>query len=249
MLWEILLYTAIGSIFSLCGGFILLAKRAIHPRMVHGLSAFAGGVLLATAFLDLLPEAIREGGETNAVLFFALLGIVIFFFAERFLHWTHRHHHDDEKIATKPIVPLVIFGDSMHNFIDGVVIAITFMTDPHLGILTTFAVAAHEIPQEIGDFGIMLRAGVGRSRIILYNIFSSLAAFAGAILAFSIGSFIEGYLPLLLAVTAGFFIYIASSDIIPDIHEENKRGFAVFESMLLVLGIIVLYVAITLLER
>ena len=147
------------------------------------------------------------------------------------------------------MVPLIIFGDSMHNFIDGVVIAITFMTDPHLGILTTFAVAAHEIPQEIGDFGLLLKAGVKRSKILWFNVFSALTAFLGAILAFALGGILEQYIPLLVAITAGFFIYIATSDIIPDIHEENKKGFAVFESGLLILGIVVMYVAVSLLEH
>lgn len=215
--------------------------------MIHGLAALAGGVLLGTAFFDLLPEAL-EGGDMHNVLLFALLGIIIFFFAERFLHWTHRHHHDTDEKVTKPVVPLIIFGDSMHNFIDGVIIAITFMTDPHLGILTTFAVAAHEIPQEIGDFGLMLKAGVKRSKILLFNVFSACTAFLGAILAFSLGGILEQYIPFLVAITAGFFIYIATSDIIPDIHEENKKGFAVFESVLLILGIVVMYIAVLLLE-
>lgn len=248
MIGEILFYTALGSVISLIGGVALLIRKQMYPRVIHGLSAFAGGVLLATAFLDLLPEALEKVGEAHTVLFFTLLGLIVFFFAERFLHWTHRHHHHEEGDSKKPIVPLILFGDSMHNFIDGVVIAITFMTDPHLGILTTFAVAAHEIPQEIGDFGLLLKAGVKRSRVLFYNIISSLTAFAGAILAFSLGSLIEGYLPLLIALTAGFFIYIAASDIIPDIHEENKKGFAVFESGLLLLGVAVLYVVLSLLE-
>lgn len=241
MLGQILFYTAVGSIFSLVGGFILLTMKKIHPRIIHGLSAFAGGVLLATAFLDLLPEAIEEGGEPHTFLLFALLGIVIFFLAERFLHWTHRHHHGDGKTLSKPVVPLIIFGDSIHNFIDGAVIAVTFMAEPSLGILTTFAVAAHEIPQELGDFGLMLRAGVKKSKIILFNIASAAVAFLGALLAYSLGSFLEQYLMFLVALTAGFFIYIAASDVIPDIHEENKKGFAIFESMLLVVGIFVLY--------
>lgn len=249
MLEEIFFYIAAGSLFSLIGGFILLIKKQINSKIIHGLSAFAGGVLLATAFLDLLPEAIEEGGDAHTVLLFTLFGILIFFFAERFLHWTHRHHHQNAETHTKPVVPLIFFGDSLHNFIDGVVIAITFMTDPTLGILTTFAVAAHEIPQELGDFGLMLRAGVKRSKIIIYNIISALAAFVGAIIALSLGTVIEGYLPILLAITAGFFIYIAASDVIPDIHEENKGRFAIFESLLLVLGVLVLYLAIGYLEH
>ncbi len=248
MLLQILLYTAIGSLLSLVGGIVLLLNNKISHKMIHGLAALAGGVLLGAAFFDLLPEAL-EGGDARTVLLFTLLGIIIFFFTERFLHWTHRHHHDEKESVTKPVVPLVIFGDSMHNFIDGVVIAITFMTDPHLGILTTFAVAAHEIPQEIGDFGLLLKAGVKRSKILFFNVFSALTAFFGAILAFALGGILEQYFPLLVAITAGFFIYIATSDIIPDIHEENKKGFAVFESGLLILGIVVMYVAVSLLEH
>lgn len=249
MLGQILLYTALGSIVSLIGGFILLATRNIQPRVIHGLSAFAAGVLLATAFLDLLPEALEEGGEPHGVLLFSLIGIIIFFLTERFLHWSHRHHHTDSEPAKKPVIPLIIFGDSMHNFIDGAVIAITFMVDPNLGILSTFAVAAHEIPQEIGDFGVMLKAGVKKKKILIFNLLSAAVAFVGAILAYLMGSFIEQYLSFIVALTAGFFIYIASSDIIPDIHEENKGKFAIFESMLLMLGILILYFAVTFLEH
>jgi len=247
----ILLFTFIGSVGALVGGIILLSKEKFAKKISHFLASFAAGVLLGAAFLDLLPEASHEAesGDVNIFLW-TLIGIVTFFLVERFIHWFHHHeeYHEHEK-ETKSILPLIIFGDTMHNFIDGVVIAATFMVNIQLGILTAIAVFAHEIPQEIGDFGLMLHKGLSKKRIIIVNVISAAAAFAGAILTYLLGSILEGYLPILLSLTAGFFIYIAASDLIPEIHHEKRRGFAVIESLLLILGIIVIFISVSLLEH
>ena len=247
----ILLFTFIGSIGALIGGFVLLSNEKFAKKISHFLASFAAGVLLGAAFFDLLPEASHEAEKRNIDIFlWTLLGIVIFFLVERFIHWFHHHdeYHEHDK-ESKSTLPLIIFGDTMHNFIDGVVIAATFMVNTQVGIFTALAVFAHEIPQEIGDFGLMLHKGLSKKRIIIVNIISAAAAFAGAIITYLLGSVLEGYLPILLSLTAGFFIYIAASDLIPEIHHEKRKGFAIVESLLLLLGIIVIFISVSLLEH
>lgn len=250
ILGYIIFFTLIGSVFSLIGGVILLFKEKIALKYSHFLAAFAAGTLLGTVFFDLLPEAVGESkrlGDIN-IFIWVLFGILGFFLLERFIHWFHHHQHEYEDEVVKPTVPLIIIGDSVHNFIDGVVIAATFLVSIPLGIVTTLAVAAHEIPQEIGDFGILLHKGLGRKKVLLVNVLSALIAMLGALITFWIGESIEPSLPILLAVTAGFFIYIAASDLIPEIHHENRKGFAVIETSLMFLGVGTIYVFITLLE-
>ncbi len=255
ILGYILVFTFIGSVLSLIGGITLLFKEKLALKYSHFLAAFAAGTLLGTVFFDLFPEAVREAehlaGEDGSkinVFAYMLLGILGFFLLERFIHWFHHHQHEypDEKV--KPTVPLIIVGDSVHNFIDGVVIAVTFLVSIPLGIVTTLAVAAHEIPQEIGDFGILLHKGLKRKKILLLNILSALTAMTGAVIAYLLGEGIEPSLPILLAITAGFFIYIAASDLIPEIHHENRTGFAVIETMLLFLGVGTVWIFISFLE-
>ena len=246
-----MLFTFIGSIGALIGGIILLSKEKFALKISHFLASFAAGILLGTAFFDLLPEAVHKGEETGINIFpWALFGIVLFFLLERFIHWFHHHeefHKDEEE--SKSTLPLIIFGDTMHNFIDGVVIAATFMVSIPLGIATSLSVFAHEIPQEIGDFGLMLHKGLKPKKIILVNVLSAAIAFLGAILTYSLGNILEAYIPMLLAVTAGFFIYIASSDLIPEIHHEKRKGFAFVESALLILGVVVMAVSVSFLEH
>lgn len=248
---NILLYTFIGSIVSLIGGVILLSREKLAVKIAHFLSSFAAGVLLGTAFFDLLPEAAHDTEEKGIDIFlWTLVGIIIFFFLERFIHWFHHHDdfHEHEK-DTKSTLPLIIISDTVHNFLDGIVIAATFMANPTLGLVTTLAVAAHEIPQEIGDFGLMLHKGMSKGKVLWVNVFSACAAFAGALITYFLGNILEGYIPIFLAMTAGFFIYIASSDLIPEIHHEKRKGFALVESLLLLLGIVVLWLAVTFLAE
>ncbi len=247
----ILLFTLIGSIGSLIGGFILLSKEKFALKMSHLFASFAAGTLLGTAFFDLLPEATHEAEASGINIFvWALLGILFFFLMERFIHWFHHHdaYHDSLE-ESKSTVPLIVISDTMHNFLDGVIIAATFLVSIPLGVITTFAVAAHEIPQEIGDFGLLLHKRVQKRNIILINIVSAAVAFLGAILTYTAGNILEGYIPIFLAVTAGFFIYIASSDLIPEIHHENRKGFALIESLLLLAGVGVIWLAVFLLEH
>lgn len=253
VLAYIVIFTLLGSVVALVGGVLLLAREKLAIRISHYLASFAAGALLGTAFFDLLPEAqehAEEFGGTNIFLW-TLIGILSFFLLERFIHWFHHHHgHTSAELKkeAKSIVPLVILGDSVHNFIDGVVIAATFLVSIPLGIVTTLAVAAHEIPQEIGDFGILLHRGIKRSKVLLVNFLSALAALVGALLTYLVGESIEVFLPILLSLSAGFFIYIAASDLIPEIHNEDKRVVALTETLLLLLGVLTIWFTVTSLQ-
>lgn len=254
VLSYILLFTFLGSLASLIGGVILLAKGNLATRISHFLASFAAGVLLGAAFVDLLPEALEHneelGGAVNIFLW-SLIGILAFFLLERSIHWFHHHHEhtkETSKEDKKSAVPLIIFGDSFHNFIDGVAIATTFLVDIKLGMVTTLAVAAHEIPQEIGDFGLLLHRGLSRIRVLMVNVLSAFTAMIGAVLTFILRGSIEALLPIFLAMAAGFFIYIALSDLIPEIHGEDRRDVAFWETILLLVGVITIWLVVTALE-
>lgn len=248
----ILLFTFLGSIGALVGGLALLSREKFALKISHLLSSFAAGVLLGAAFFDLLPEAVDGAEEFGINVFlWTFMGIIFFFLIERFIYWFHHHHHEYLENEKEPeaTIPLIIFGDTAHNFIDGVVIAATFMVSIPLGVVTAIAVAAHEIPQEIGDFGLLLHKGLTRARVIGVNILSAAAAIAGAIATYLLGGeTLEKYLPIFLAVTAGFFIYIATSDLIPEIHHEKRSGFAVVETLFLIAGSVVVFFSVSLLE-
>ncbi len=253
LLAYILVFNLLGSVIALAGGLILLKKTKFTAKISHYVTSFAAGALLATALFDLIPEAIEEGENlgivVGTVFIYVLFGIIFFFLLERLLHWFHHHGIEEHEIKGKPIIPLLVVGDTIHNFIDGIAIATTFAISIPMGIVTTFAVGTHEIPQEVGDFGVMLSHGVKRSKVLLINILSALASFLGAILAFYFGSQIEGLAVFFLAVSGGFFLYIALSDLIPEIHHQNKKRFALAETLCLLLGIGTIYYSLVLMNN
>lgn len=236
-LLTVVFFASIGSIVSLLGGFILLTSKKIGARLVMYATPFAAGALLAAAFVDLLREAARSG-EAETALVWTMLGIVVFFLLERFLHWFH-HHHQHENSKTDPRVALVIIGDALHNFIDGVAIAAGFLTSIEAGIIITIAVAAHEIPQEIGDFGLLLSKGLSRKKVILVNFLSALITVLSAGGFYLLGQSTELPKTPFIGLIAGFFIYIAVSDIIPSIHQQEKRKLAGAQTLMLLLGVVV----------
>lgn len=238
----VILFATIGGVVSLIGGVILLSSKRSANALAEYATPFAGGALLAAVFLDLLKEGV-ETGPSDTVLMAALIGMVIFFLAEGFLHWFH-HHHQHEGDPKDPSVWLIIIGDTVHNALDGVAIAASFLISVPTGVVTTIAVAAHEIPQEIGDFGLMLGKGMSRRAVLLVNFLSALATVVFAIITYKLGS--QETLPIgaLLGLSAGFLLYIAASDIIPTIHESNKQKHAFsIQALMLVLGVIVVGLA------
>lgn len=230
---QIVIYSLVGGLFSLVGGIAMLSNRKLAKVLESYGMPFAAGALLAAVFLDLLADGI-EDASAKVVLTSALIGIFIFFFAERFLRWFHHHHQHEKK---DPALSLIIFGDILHNALDGIAIAAAFLISVPTGIVTTLAIAAHEIPQEIGDFGLMLAKGMKRSSVLIVNVLSALATTVTALIVFSLGK--NSNLPtgMLLGISAGFLLYIALSDIIPTIHEKtnNKRLFDL-QPILMILG-------------
>jgi zinc and cadmium transporter len=221
---TVLFFSLIGGVLSLVGGIILLSKKSTADGLAKYATPFAAGVLLAAALVSLIPEALEASDDISSVMTYVLIGILFFFFLERFLRWFHHHHEDESK--GKATNSLIIIGDTLHNALDGIAIGAAFLIDVPTGIIATAAVAAHEIPQEIGDFGLLLKNGMSRKNVLLVNIFSAFATSLTAVLTFWLGDSENFPLSALLAITAGFFIYISTSDIIPEIHDEaggNKK--------------------------
>src|SRR3990167_897169 len=243
ILAYIVIFTLVGSVFSLAGGFLLVLKKKITGGFSNNLISFAAGALLGVAFLDLFPEALEEAEELN-VFIPTLIGFVSFFLAERYIRIFH-HHHEHGK---KPTIPLILIGDGVHNFIDGVVITVAFLASIPLGITTSLAVATHEIPQEIADMGVLLANGLSRSKALFYNFLSALTALFGALLAYYFAEIIEGNLYIFLSLTAGFFIYISASDLIPSLHEQNLKDKSLQYILVFLLGVVLVFVSSLLLE-
>lgn len=239
-MFEVLFYSLVGGVVSLIGGMLLLRSKKTAEVLAKYATPFAAGVLLAAAFGDLLPEALEQSADNRGVLLAALYGILGFFILERFLRWFH-HHHEHE-VKDKASSSLIIIGDTLHNALDGIAIGAAFLIDTPTGIITTTAVAAHEIPQEIGDFGLLLKNGMKRSRVLLVNVLSALATTATALITFGIGDSADFPLPVLLSITAGFFIYIASSDIIPEIHEKLTGDETDYRPFLLLFGAVLILI-------
>ncbi|NBU34305.1 ZIP family metal transporter [bacterium] len=241
--WHVIFFSLIGGVFSLIGGALLLSKQSSARALAKYATPFAAGALLAAVFLDLLTDGIKESA-TDVVMWSVLLGIALFFFLERFLRWFH-HHHEHENEQKDHRTGMIIIGDTLHNALDGVAIAASFLISVPTGIVTTIAVAAHEIPQEIGDFGLLLSRGLSRKKVLLVNVMSALSTVVLAVITFALGSADKLPLGVLIGVSAGFLLYIAMSDLIPSIHEESphKKLFD-WRPLLFLLGIAVVATAI-----
>jgi zinc and cadmium transporter len=238
---ELLFYSLIAGLFSLAGGLLLLAKPKLTHRFITPLLAFGAGAFLAAAFLHVLPEALEHADDIHPVFLALLGGFMGFFILERLImkYRPHEpdHHHSEH---TEPLAFLVILGDSLHNLLDGIVLGLAYLVNPLLGLPTALAIAAHEIPQEMGEFAILMKLGWKKKAIIAVNIAQSLLTIPGVFLGFYLGQALDEYLPFLLAGTAGIFIYIAASDLIPEIHHQagHKHLFRVALPMLLAIVLI-----------
>lgn len=221
---SLLVYSLIAGLFSLAGGLVVLWQSHFAQKLVTPLMAFGAGAFLAAAFVDILPEALEGSGEPRPILMATLAGFVVFFILERLimrLRGSREGHKHSEHTESLPF--LLVLGDSLHNFIDGVVIALAYVANPILGLPTALAIAAHEIPQEIGDFSILLNLGWNKKKVLTVNVIQSLLTVPGVILGVYLGQAIEPNLPLILGVTAGIFIYLSASDIIPELHHYSSH--------------------------
>ena len=246
VLTWIILFTLLGGVLSVLGASLVLflPKKIVSKALPYSVS-FATGALLSVSFVGLIPHALEEvGAENFHTLSITILGGLMFFFAlEKMVLWRHCHHDDCEihvdvhAHRDKSAGTLILVGDSVHNFVDGVLIAAAFLTDVHLGVVTALAVTAHEIPQEVGDFAILLQSGFTRKKAILYNVLSSLATVVGGLLAYFWLADFEHILPYVLAFAAASFIYIAVADLIPTLHKRVDPAAAVEQMLLMFAGI------------
>ncbi|HMS92924.1 MAG TPA: ZIP family metal transporter [Candidatus Saccharibacteria bacterium] len=245
---QVIFWSFVGSVFSLAGGVLLVGSKKLRDTAIRFGLPFGAGALLAAAFLGLLPEAV-EGSTIHTVALYSLGGFLGFFVLERLLGWFHHHesHHHDSADSKRNTTHqwLVIVGDTLHNAIDGVAIGAAFLINPAAGIGTALAVAAHEIPQEIGDFSILLGKGMRARNVILVNFFSALATVATALATYLLGNTVGLNPAPLIAIAAGFFIYIAASDIIPDIHEKPRHEGNI-QALLLLVGVVAISTIISL---
>ena len=219
MFLEIFLASIVGGVCSLVGGAILLWRENFARKISLLLVSFAAGSLIGAAFLELLPEAFEALDPEKAGVM-AILGILAIFLFEKWLRWYHCHDQDHCEVHS--FSKTVLFGDSLHNFIDGIVIALSFSAGTAAGIATTIAVFFHEIPQEIGDFGVLLHAGYKRGKVFLYNLLSATMTPIGAVTGFFLLDAVSGYIGWLLAFATGSFIYIAVSDLLPELRHRGK---------------------------
>jgi len=235
-----LLATALGlSLLGSCGGLLVASSFFLFPasirhRLVPWLVSYAVGALLGVALLALLPEALAEL-PPQAVFGTLLFGILIFFVLEKLV--LLRHCHTDECQVHGATAPLVFIGDAFHNFLDGAIICTAVLTSVPLGINTAIAVAAHEIPQEVGDVAVLLAAGYSRQRALLLNIVTGASGILGAILAFAAVEVVPGIRPYVLAVSSASLLYIAMSDLIPDLHRGAVDASAMRQVLLIAAGI------------
>ena len=234
------------SLVSLVGVFTLSIKEEILRKYIFIFISIAIGALLGDAFIHLIPEALEESLNTTLTSVFIVAGIILFFILEKFMHW-HHHGEDKDENTAHPICKIVLLSDGIHNFIDGIIIAASFMVSVPVGIATTLAVILHEIPQEVGDFAVLLHFGYTRKRALLLNFLSALAAVLGAVFMFIFANIAEITTTFFLPIAAGGFIYIAVADLIPELHKTKDVKHSALQLFGIALGVLAM-IALALLE-
>ncbi|MBI2024143.1 ZIP family metal transporter [Candidatus Giovannonibacteria bacterium] len=232
LLGAIILSSFAAAFVSLIGGLLPIYNGDKVKGATHYVVSFAIGALFSVSFLDLLPEAI-EMSSVEYAMPFVLVGVLFFFLLEKFIFWYHCH---DGECQVHAYSYLVLWGDFLHNFVDGIILGLTFLVDMRLGFITTIAIILHEIPQEIGDFGILMHGGLSRSKALLYNFLSALSVVAGGILTYFLGSSLEPFLPASLAMVAGAFIYLAAVDLMPELHESTRLSHSLIQIIFILAG-------------
>ena len=251
VLEYIIAATMLVSFASLSGIVMLNLKEKRAQQLLFFFVSFSAGTLLGAALLDLLPEA-AQGKELAQVMPLVLLGILVFFVLEKIIHWHHHHSmhrkSDMEKAKPKPLGYLNLIGDGIHNFVDGAAIAAAFMAGIPTGFAITIAVLLHEIPQEIGDYSLLIYAGFERQKALLLNLISAIAALVGALAFYFAAPFIENLNSIALAFTAGMFLYIASTDLVPEMHKETDPQKSGLQLLFIILGIGLIWMVVTYIE-
>jgi len=224
------------SIASFAGAITLAVRQDFLKKILLFLVSFAAGALIGDVFIHLFPELSESGGVDLMSSLFIIGGIVLFFVLEKILHWRHCHMSALED-HMHPLAHINLIGDGVHNFIDGMVIAGSFLVSTTVGIATTIAVLLHEIPQEMGDFGILLHAGLAPKKALFYNFLSALTAILGGILILSLDLDVEAVQKYLIPFTIGGFLYIANADLIPELHKDVKLSNSFLQLLSLIAGV------------
>jgi len=228
------------SLFSLVGVFTLSLSEAKTKKLIFVLVSLSVGALFGDAFIHLIPEALEEAGNPVLVSLAILGGIIFFFILEKFFRWHHVHNHnecDHEDESPKHIGSLVLVSDGAHNLIDGILIGASYMISIEVGVATTIAVILHEIPQEMGDFGLLIHAGYSKAKALFWNLVSALTAFIGVFIGIYATNSIESIGPILASVAAGGFIYIAGSDLVPELHKTKEVKKSIIQLVAILTGI------------
>jgi len=241
---QSLIYTIIaliaGSVGSVAlAGLLLLAKDSKLQVISTYLTYLAGGTLLGAAFLGMIPKAITML-DSRVVFEFVLLGILFFFVLEKIILWRTCRNIDCER-HIKAAAPMILVGDAFHNAIDGIVIAASFLTSIELGVFVSISIIFHEVPQELGDFGILLKAGFSRRKALYYNMLSGSTAIVAGVFAYFFMGEVKWLIPYALAFSASSFLYIALADLIPEMHQKTKLKESVIQILLITLGIFIIY--------
>jgi len=236
-IFLILASVTIVSLVSFIGILFVGLKEAIMGRILMALVGFASGSLIGAAFFDLIPEAAETG---QAIWIYIVAGILFFFVMEKFLYWRHCH---DENCQVHNFAYLNLVGDGIHNFVDGMLIAASFLVSASLGLTTSLAVVFHEIPQELGDFGILLYGGLGKKKALTYNFLSAITAVVGALVTYLLveGSKAQILAELLVPFAAGGFIYIAATDLMPELHKRTQAKESLVQFLTLLIGIVLMF--------
>ncbi len=232
----ILASVAAVSLVSFIGVLFVGLKEAFIQRILMVLVGFSSGSLIGAAFIDLLPEALEETGEV--MFYYVIVGIVFFFAMEKFLYWRHCH---DGKCEVHMFAYLNLIGDGVHNFIDGITIAASFLVSSPLGFAITLAVVFHEIPQELGDFGVLIYSGFGKKKALTYNFICALTAVGGSLVTYYLASSIQGVAHALVPFAAGGFIYIAATDLMPELHKRTQGKESLIQLLTIITGIGLMY--------
>jgi zinc and cadmium transporter len=243
--FYMILAIVVGSAISLGGGIALLRVKKRRQAALLLTMPFGAGALLAAAFFDLLPESFSLG-NSRTLLLYCLGGFIFFFVLERCATWFHHHHEHEHPAKNIQQRRLIVFGDLMHNAIDGIAIGAAFLVSVPTGIITTLAVSAHEIPKELGTFALLLSKGWKDKIVVIANLSTAIATVIAALIVYSLGKDLSSFVAPMLAITSGFFIYVAASDIIPDIHEQPRK-IGTIQAAMLVAGVVIVGYVITLL--
>ena len=233
----ILLSSAALAAVSLIGALTVILSRKLFNQLIPNLVAFSAGALISGAILHLIPESIDELGNQPKTFLLVLLGIVAFYVLEQFIHWHHCHKETHEHKV--PVSYLILFADGVHNLIDGLAVGAAFLVNPAVGVSTLIAVVAHEIPQELGDFGILIHSGWKTSRALFFNFISSLTFLVGGLIIYFVSKDVN--VSYLLPFAAGTFIYIAAVDLIPEIKSNSELKSKISYFIFFILGIVLLY--------